>query len=76
MAYLLVFLIGSAFFELYKCNVTKRGLAMNIDEYVPTTTPIIKASVKYLTDSPPKRNTAKRERRTVNEVFIERIMVS
>ena len=43
---------------------------MNIDEYVPTKTPIIRANEKSWITSPPKKNSAKTTISVVNEVNI------
>lgn len=55
---------------------TKRGEARNIDEYVPTIVPKRRASVNPLRLSGPKKNIARRTINTVDEVRIERVIVS
>jgi hypothetical protein len=45
------------------------GEAINKDEYVPTITPMIKANIKPLIESPPKTNMANNTIKVVNEVL-------
>ena len=52
---------------MYESNII--GVAINTDEYVPTITPIIKANINPLIDSPPKINIAVSTIRVVSEVF-------
>jgi hypothetical protein len=46
------------------------GVATNIEEYVPTRTPIIMANAKLWIISPPRKKSAKRTTRVVTEVKI------
>jgi len=46
----------------------KSGLAMNIDEYVPTITPTIRTKEKSLITLPPKKNSAKTTISVVSDV--------
>src|SRR4030067_3466240 len=55
---------------LLRPNISTMGLATKIDEYVPIITPNIMASEKSWMTSPPKKNSAADERRTVVEVMI------
>ena len=48
-------------------NIT--GVAIKTEEYVPTSTPIIKANINPLIDSPPKRKIESSTTKVVNEVF-------
>ena len=50
------------------------GLAIYIEEYVPTITPIIKANINPRIDSPPKINIADKTISVVNDVF--RVLLS
>ena len=45
------------------------GVATNKDEYVPTITPTIKANIKPLIESPPKKKMANNTIKVVIEVF-------
>lgn len=56
------------YFLLSFSQTTKSGLARNIDEYVPITTPIIKAKTKLFIVSPPKKYSDERTRSVVTEV--------
>jgi hypothetical protein len=56
-------------------NSYQRVLAINIEEYVPLTTPTIKASAKFLVVSPPKNNNANRISSTATEVDIDLTIV-
>ena len=51
------------------------GLAIKIEEYVPTIVPIIITKTKYFKDSGPKRKRANRTNTKVSEVLIERVIV-
>ncbi len=55
---------------------TKSGEAIKIDEYVPTIVPKRRASVNHLRLSGPKKNNAKSTIKTVDEVRIDRVIVS
>ena len=46
------------------------GVATNSDEYVPTTTPIIKANINPLIESPPNVKMANITNNVVNDVFM------
>jgi hypothetical protein len=48
-------------------NIT--GVAMNTDEYVPIITPIMRANIKPLIDSPPNIKMASKTNNVVKEVF-------
>lgn len=45
------------------------GVAINKEEYVPTTTPISKANIKPLITSPPKENIINKTKNVVKEVL-------
>ena len=51
------------------------GVAINKDEYVPTTTPTIKANIKPLITSPPKMKITSNTKNVVNEVIKVRLRV-
>src|SRR4030042_5303559 len=52
------------------------AVAINTVEYVPVVTPIIRAKVNPLIDSPQKINITIRTNKTVREVFIVRLIVA
>ena len=51
--------------------MTSKGLARNIDEYVPKNIPAVSINAKYLVDTGPKKNKARSTRMTVSEVAID-----
>lgn len=56
-------------------QITNKGAALNIEEYVPEKMPTNNATTNHLIDSPPNNIKAKSIKRTVNEVFNERTNV-
>ncbi len=74
----LVILYFFPFNLLFSCHfhiVTSSGDPRNIEEYVPTAIPIIKASEKCCVDSPPTKYSTIRANRVVREVFIDLVNV-
>ena len=64
---------SAAFPFLTKSNMI--GVAINKDEYVPTTTPMIKANINPLIESPPKIKIANNTTKVVKDVFNVRLKV-
>ena len=57
------------FFKLFLSVSNITGVAINTEEYVPTSTPIIKANINPLIDSHPKRKIESSTTKVVKEVF-------
>ena len=55
---------------------TRSGEAMKIDEYVPTTVPKRRARVNPFRLTGPKKKSARRTMKTVEDVRIDRLIVS
>ena len=55
--------------------VIKRGVAKNIEEYVPAIIPMIRTSAKFCVASLPTKNKARSAKSVVREVLIDRIYV-
>jgi len=56
-------------------QVMSKGLAINIEEYVPAVMPIKSTSTKSRKDSPPNKYNARRVISTVADVLMDRIIV-
>ena len=56
-------------------QVISKGLAINIEEYVPAVIPIKSTNTKSRKDSPPNRYKASSVIKTVADVLIDRIIV-
>jgi len=56
-------------------NSNRTGVAIKMDEYVPTTTPINSANVKPLMVSPPAKNNTSNTIKVVRAVMIVRLKV-
>jgi hypothetical protein len=60
---------------LFFSQTTSKGLAKNIELYVPIKIPIDKAKIKSRIDDPPKNKIESNTNKVVAEVLIERMIV-
>ena|SRR3989344_1092471 len=56
-------------------QVTSKGEAKKIEEYVPAIIPMMSASEKYLVDWAPRKYSETKTIKTVSEVLMERVIV-
>ena len=68
-------LLISVYFSVLLCHSTSRGVAIKIDEYVPTMIPSTSASTKYCMEAAPNRSNATNVNSVDTDVLIERASV-
>ena len=70
-AYYLLFF--AADFFCHSSTTTSKGLARNIEEYVPKNIPAVIIKAKYFVEAGPTNTSARSTRMTVSDVLIERV---